>query len=73
VEDAENLPFETKDQEAKFILIAGKPINEPVFQYGPFVMDTQEGLMKTFDDYQNFKNGFENAKNCTSNIKNLAN
>ncbi|KAH9620469.1 hypothetical protein KSS87_016579 [Heliosperma pusillum] len=46
----------------RFVLIAGQPINEPIVQYGPFVMNTQAEIEKTFEDYQLCKNGFEMAK-----------
>lgn len=42
-----------KAQEAaRLILIAGKPINEPIVQYGPFVMNTQEEINLALDDYR---------------------
>ena len=34
------------------ILIAGKPLNEPIAQYGPFVMNTREQLVQAVDDYR---------------------
>ncbi|KAK4266546.1 hypothetical protein QN277_027445 [Acacia crassicarpa] len=43
----------------RFVLIAGQPLNEPVVQYGPFVMNTQSEIEKTIEDYQYCKNGFE--------------
>lgn len=43
----------------RFVLIAGQPLNEPVVQYGPFVMNTQTEIEKTIEDYQYCKNGFE--------------
>uniref|UniRef100_A0A803MY31 Pirin-like protein n=1 Tax=Chenopodium quinoa TaxID=63459 RepID=A0A803MY31_CHEQI len=45
----------------RFVLIGGQPLNEPVVQYGPFVMNTQAEIEKTFEDYQLGKNGFEMA------------
>lgn len=40
------------DAPARALLIAGRPLNEPIVQYGPFVMNTQEQILQTIDDYQ---------------------
>lgn len=37
---------------ARLILVAGKPLHEPIVQYGPFVMNTQEQIHQAIDDYQ---------------------
>jgi hypothetical protein len=37
---------------ARAILVAGAPLNEPIVQYGPFVMNTREQILQAFDDYQ---------------------
>ncbi|GAA0184749.1 transcription cofactor [Lithospermum erythrorhizon] len=46
----------------RFVLAAGEPINEPIVQYGPFVMNTEAEIQQTIEDFQYCKNGFENAR-----------
>ena len=36
----------------RFILVAGKPLNEPVARAGPFVMKTRQEVMDAFQDYR---------------------
>jgi redox-sensitive bicupin YhaK (pirin superfamily) len=38
--------------DARFLLIAGQPLDEPIAQYGPFVMNTQEEIYQTLADYR---------------------
>ncbi|MGQ0619797.1 MAG: pirin family protein [Panacagrimonas sp.] len=39
-------------QGARLILLAGKPLREPIVQYGPFVMNTREEIEQAVRDYQ---------------------
>jgi hypothetical protein len=38
---------------ARLILLAGRPLLEPIVQYGPFVMNTREEIEQAIRDYQN--------------------
>ncbi|XP_050405638.1 uncharacterized protein LOC126821280 [Patella vulgata] len=44
-------------QDCHALLIAGKPIKEPIANYGPFVMNTQEEILQAIEDYRAGKLG----------------
>ena len=45
------LQIEAGADEARILVLQGKPIGEPVIQYGPFVMNTRDEIRQAFDDY----------------------
>jgi redox-sensitive bicupin YhaK (pirin superfamily) len=47
--------FEAGADGSRLILVAGRPIGEPVVQYGPFVMNTREEIEQAFTDYRDGK------------------
>jgi len=67
-QDTDGIEVVTEDIPAEFLLLAGKPTNEPVVQHGPFVMSTRDEIYKTFEDFTEGRNGFEKAPNWRSKI-----
>ncbi|KAI8822399.1 RmlC-like cupin domain-containing protein [Fimicolochytrium jonesii] len=55
-------------EDAHFVVIGGQKINEPIYQHGPFVMNTREEIMQAFLDFQMGQNGFEGAHEWKSTI-----
>jgi redox-sensitive bicupin YhaK (pirin superfamily) len=46
------LPIIAGDDGAEILVLQGRPIAEPVAQYGPFVLNDREGIVQAFEDYQ---------------------
>jgi redox-sensitive bicupin YhaK (pirin superfamily) len=46
------LPVTAGAQGARLIVVGGRPLNEPVARYGPFVMNTPDEIRQAFADYQ---------------------
>jgi redox-sensitive bicupin YhaK (pirin superfamily) len=47
-----SLPVTAGEQGARLIVVAGRPLGEPVARYGPFVMNTAEEIHQAFADYR---------------------
>ena len=45
------------EENTRFILVAGQPLNEPVARGGPFVMNTKGEILQAFEDYQSGRLG----------------
>ena len=54
---SEELEIKIGDAPAHFLLLQGKPIDEPVVQYGPFVMNTEEEIQKAMQEYRSTQFG----------------
>ncbi|EEC76516.1 hypothetical protein EE612_021629 [Oryza sativa] len=50
----------------RFALVGGQPLNEPVVQHGPFVMNTRAEIQQAMEDYYYGRNGFEKARHWSS-------
>ena len=55
----ESVEIEAREA-SRVLVIAGRPLNEPIAQYGPFVMNTGDEIRQTLADYQ--RGDFEAAK-----------
>jgi len=52
-QDGDQVKISTKEEPVRFLLMAGRPIREPVAWYGPIVMNTNEELRIAFEEYDN--------------------
>jgi redox-sensitive bicupin YhaK (pirin superfamily) len=52
-EEGERVSVTAGDKGLSFLLVAGKPLGEPVAWGGPIVMNTQEELQNAFDEFKN--------------------
>ena len=53
IKTGDKIRIKAGDEDLRFLLISGKPIQEPVAWYGPIVMNTQEELDLAFSEYRN--------------------
>lgn len=52
LEDGDSIMLKGGPEGGRMLLIAARPLHEPVVRYGPFVMSSKQELMQAFDDYQ---------------------
>jgi hypothetical protein len=48
--DGDFVRVSTSEEPVRFLLVAGKPLHEPVARYGPFVMNTREEIEQALED-----------------------
>jgi len=60
--------LEAAEDDTQGVLIAGEPLDQPILQYGPFVMTNQAEIQQTLVDYRLGQNGFERAHSWKSQI-----
>ena len=52
-DDGDRVSARASDQGMRFLLVSGRPLNEPIARYGPFVMNTQQEIQQALTDLQN--------------------
>lgn len=57
VNPTEEVLLKSGNEKAYLLILQGQPINEPVVQHGPFVMNSQEEIRQAFNDFQKTKFG----------------
>jgi redox-sensitive bicupin YhaK (pirin superfamily) len=48
--NGDHVDVRTDDRPARFLLVSGRPIGEPIARYGPFVMNTREEIQQTLKE-----------------------
>ena len=54
--DGETIQIKTTEA-SSFLVLSGESINENIFQYGPFLMNTKSEIIEAIDDYNSGKFG----------------
>ncbi len=51
--DGDRVAVRAAEPGVRFLLVSGKPLNEPIARWGPFVMNTREEIEQTLEDIKN--------------------
>jgi quercetin 2,3-dioxygenase len=51
--DGDEVSVEAGGEPARFLLVSGKPLHEPIARYGPFVMNTRAEIEQALEDLRN--------------------
>ena len=52
VESSQDTVLQSGNEVVKVLVLQGRPLNEPVVQHGPFVMNSRQEIQEAFEDYQ---------------------
>jgi len=52
-DDGDRVTANASEQGVRFLLVSGRPLNEPIARYGPFVMNTQAEIEQALQDLKN--------------------
>ena len=52
LDPSQDLTLRIGSEKAHFLMLQGKPIEEPVAKYGPFVMNTDQEIQQAMDEYR---------------------
>ena len=56
-QSTDSIHLHSISQKGSYLVLAGKPLNEPVARYGPFVANTENEVKQAMLDYQTGKMG----------------
>ena len=56
-QSADTIHLHSLSQQGSYLVLAGRPLNEPVTRYGPFVANTEDEIKQVMLDYQTGKMG----------------